>query len=659
MLSTAALIETEPAAAAGQLTTAASGATKRTSWVHPGVFQRSSDLDFMKAQVLARKEPWISAWNRMLAQPTSSLEFMPEPVTHIVRGSYGAGQVGDREINASLDAAQSHTLQWIVTGRVEHAQKAASIVDAWSSRLADFSGNDAMLLAGWTGGRWADTAEILKATWRGWPEASVRLCERMFRTVYVPLLERFFPEANGNWDAAMMHSLLGIAVFCEDRPLFDRVVAHYRYGPCSSSIVRYVYPSGQCEESARDQAHTQLGLGYFARTSLIAWNQGVDLFGEAANRLALGFEYTARYMLGEQVYAYGTISPQSRERLDDWYELPLQHFQNDRGIAMPYTERAAARVRERSRTVLTMARAARTTPLREPAPQPSRIALEAGATVRPADSSAVKVLKPGDSIQAAVDEAASAGGGVVQLSGGLFTLSEPLKMRSGVSLAGVGRDTVLYLDVKKQGAAVVHGDVELHDVTFRNFLIEAGPLAVPTRDPNQDRRPLAMQLVPGRGGIALIGEKQGSFRRITFERVSIRNATQSAVEIYGGDEISVKACDFSFNGGAVAPGEGKHHCLKLTQVTHGEITGSRLVDSLQGCGVAIAFGKAIAIQDCELARNAVDGVRLSECDDITVRQCLIEGNRHLGIHDAVWMNRNTRIRLSENLLQNNGSPSLG
>ena len=62
-----------------------------------------------------------------------------------------------------------------------------------------------------------------------------------------------------------------------------------RISKSNGGITKYVYPSGQCDENARDQGHTQLGLGYFARAARVAWNQGVDLWGAADNRLALGF----------------------------------------------------------------------------------------------------------------------------------------------------------------------------------------------------------------------------------------------------------------------------------------------------------------------------------------------------------------------------------
>ncbi len=287
--------------------------------VHPGILQTRADLEFMRAKVKAGEEPWKSAWDRLRAEPGASLDFNPEPFAHIIRGAYGAGQKGGAELTASANAVNSQVLQWYVTGNEAYAQKAIEIFDAWSGTLADFFENDAMLLAGWTGGEFANAAEILRATYPRWRADSQAQFKRMLLTVYVPLLRMYYPEANGNWDAAMMFTLLSIGVYCDDRKLMDEAYHHYRLGPANSGITRYIYPSGQCEETTRDQGHVQLGLGYLARTSIVAWNQGVDLFKEADNRLALGYEYTASLLLGEPVHAYGKIQD-TQSRFSDVYE---------------------------------------------------------------------------------------------------------------------------------------------------------------------------------------------------------------------------------------------------------------------------------------------------------------------------------------------------
>ena len=67
-----------------------------------------------------------------------------------------------------------------------------------------------------------------------------------------PLIKNFFPEANGNWDAAIMDTMLCIGVYCDDRDMFQRAVEHFLRGPGNGGIAKYIYPSGQCEERARD-----------------------------------------------------------------------------------------------------------------------------------------------------------------------------------------------------------------------------------------------------------------------------------------------------------------------------------------------------------------------------------------------------------------------
>jgi hypothetical protein len=133
--------------------------------VHLGILQTRADLEFMKAKVKAGEEPWKSAWDRLQKEPNSALDFKPEPFAHIIRGAYGAGQVGSAELSASANATNSHVLQWFVTGDEAYARKAIEIFDAWSTTLVDFYENDAMLLAGWTGGEFSNAAEILRATY--------------------------------------------------------------------------------------------------------------------------------------------------------------------------------------------------------------------------------------------------------------------------------------------------------------------------------------------------------------------------------------------------------------------------------------------------------------------------------------------------------------
>lgn len=625
--------------------------------VHPGVLQTRADLEFMKAKIKAGEEPWKSSWDIWLSSPLASLDFKPKPFTHVIRGAYAAGEKGGRELVESTDAANNHVLQWYVTGDEAHARKVIEILDAWSGTLADFFENDAMLLAGWTGGQFCNAAEILRATYPKWSAQSQEQFKRMLLTVYVPLLRMFYPEANGNWDAAIMYTLLSIGVFCEDRKLMDSVYQHYRTGLVNSGITRYVYPSGQCEETCRDEGHTQLGLGYLVNTCVVAWNQGVDLFGEADNRLALGIEYTARYNLGEDVPAYGTPSEKTRGKFSDIYHTVLQHYRYEKHMEMPYTERAAQKVL-RPHSIATMFRGetGKTPAKLKAAPAPSKIAVLAGAqkTGAGAATGGAITIKPGESIQQALEKLKGNGGGTLNLAAGLHTLPETLRVPSGVTIAGTGLGCVLFLDpVNGKGeAAMVNAETDMHNVVLRDFVIEGADTPKVPSDPNSGvgkRRAGG----PIRAGIVFQGNGTEVMRNLKFEHVTVRNCTYNAVELFGAEQVDFVNCDISGSGSRVPPGPGKNHNLKMNHVSRVAISGSRFADSMWGHGVAVIFGRDVTLRDCELARNALDGAMLAESRNVTVEGCLAEGNGGAGIAQEIWMEPNQSVVVRNNILRNN------
>ena len=626
--------------------------------VHPGILQTRSDLEFMKAKIKAREEPWTSSWNVWLTSPLASLDFKPKPFVHVIRGAYAAGEHGGVELSESANAANNHVMQWYVTGNEQHARKAIEIFDAWSGTLADFFENDAMLLAGWTGGEFCNAAEVLRSTYPGWSAQSQEQFKRMLLTVYVPLLRMFYPEANGNWDAAIMWTLLSIGVFCEDRELMHLVYKHYRIGLGNSGITRYIYPSGQCEESCRDQGHTQLGLSYFVNTCVVAWNQGVDLFAEADNRLALGMEYTARYMLGEDVPAYGKLSEQTRGRFGDLYSPVLQHYRYDKHIAMPYTERAAEKV-PRPHTVATMFRGSSgKVPVDlKPAPEPSKIATTAGAQAQPAgsDTTADITLSPGHSLQDALDDLKAKGGGTLKLAAGLYILPTTLKLPSGVTIVGTGLDCELLLDpVKGAGeAALINAEPDMHDVVLRDFVIEGAETPEVPRDPNGGVQRRRLMYSPIRAGIIFQSDGKTVQRNLKFEHVTVRNCTYNAVELFGAEQVEIISCDFSGSGGMVPPGHGKNHNLKMNHISRVTISGSRFADSMWGHGIAVIFGQDVLIQDSEITRNELDGVVIAESQRVTVSGCLAEGNGGTGIAQQTWMDGNQKFVARNNTLRNN------
>lgn len=625
-------------------------------FVHPGISHSASELAFIKTKLKAQEQPWQQAWENLCRERTSSLEFQPKPTAHIVRGSYGRGSVGDRDLSNSASAAYSHALQWVVTGDRAHAAKTIEILNAWSPVLRGFEGNDAKLLAGWTGHKLCKAAEIIRYTDAHWSQQDIDQFKSMLLTVYTPLIIDFFPQANGNWDAAMINTMLCIAVFCDDQALFDRAVERFLRGTGNGGITRYIYPSGQCDESIRDQAHTQMGLGELAQACQVAWRQGVDLYSAADNRLALGFEYTARYMLGEEVPVYGMISSKARGRFRAIYEGVYQHYRRVKGLEMPYTRRALEKTRARSWDALTVAH----DPVDDSGltskgvPSPSSIARQAGVLSDPRAQAPADALRveAGQSIQAALDAQAGSGGWVV-LGKGLHTLDAALRIPNGITLAGQGLDTILFLDPNREGPAIINGDPLLHDVTFRDFVVEGALTERPSRDANQDRRQRSYQMAPSRAGILLAAASGGRMERLNFEHVTVRHCTHNGVALRGAAQVVVRGCDFSDNGSSVVPGPGQQHNLLLTHVEGAQVCDSRLDDSPWGSGLNLIHSQDIQVLNNEAARNTRHGVRCTESQDIHINGNLAEGNDGWGILCDVLMHGCRGVEIVDNIVQNN------
>ncbi|HXE54571.1 MAG TPA: alginate lyase family protein, partial [Tepidisphaeraceae bacterium] len=578
--------------ATGTETAPAPPAGERRPFVHPGMLQNRAELDFMRAKVLAGQQPWKDAWDRLIRSRNSSLDFQPKPFAHVIRGAYNNPAIGSNEISASAAAAYSQAIQWYVTRDPAHARKAIEILDAWSGTLRDFSQNDAKLLAAWTGNDFLNAAEILRSTDSGWGGAHAEQFKAMMMNVYYPLLKNFFPEANGNWDAAIMDTLLCMGVYFDDHAIFDRAVHHYLYGHLNGGITHYVYPSGQCQESTRDQAHVQLGLGYMARACQVAWTHGVDLYGAANNRLALGFEYTAKYNLGQDVPREGVISSRARGRLSDIYQLVLQHYQFDEHMSMPYTAQAAQRTLDKSQSVLTCYRGPATdAPVElKPPPVPSPIGAQGGAQDHPTAAkkgtflfsgagggenrnvpfSAVRVAV-GQSVQKAVDSLHGKGGWVV-LETGVYELPATLRLAGNVTLAGQGAGTILWVDPKVTGPAIVAAEPGVQDVTLRDLVIEGRATLQASTDPNADRRRRTRRDAPRRAGILLQSDGGRPMRRLRFEHVTVRDCTDDGLAIENAAGVVIDSCSFTDNGNTAADRPIVPNDLSLVGVSDCQVT---------------------------------------------------------------------------------------
>lgn len=319
---------------------------------HPGLLHSKEELAFIKARIQAGDMPWADGWQKMEETCKQMLAFDAEPRRTVERGPSNRSDKGSTELLRDGSAAYSLAVAWCLSGNKVYARKAASILNAWSARIEVFKGHDTKLLSGMAGVKYVNAAELIRHTYAGWKARDQDRFEAMLRIVFYDPIKDFYPTANGNWDAAMIQTMIGMGIFLDDQKMFDRAATYLREGRGNGAITNYFNVFGQCQETGRDQAHTQMGLGFLGSACEMAWKQGVDLYGEADSRLALGFEYTAKYNLGHEVpyetftsvegrYTYKRISDDSRGRFAPIYERALYHYHHRNGMPMPFTREAA------------------------------------------------------------------------------------------------------------------------------------------------------------------------------------------------------------------------------------------------------------------------------------------------------------------------------
>ncbi len=630
------------------------------SFAHPGLAQSLADMEYMKDRIQSGQEPWKSAFKQL--QNQTSLTFVPRPVTHISVGAYGANSRGGRAFSESSKAAYNHALMWYITGDRRYAVKTMEILKVWSKVLWDFDDNNAKLNVGLDGPGFLYAAEILKHTDAHWGDADRQQFEQLVMTVFYPVIKDFFTEANGNWDASMIHTMLCIGIFMDDRSIFNRAVERFLHGPGNSGITKYIYPTGQIQETTRDWGHVQLGIGEFAKAAQVAWTQGVDFYSAADNRLASGFEYTAKFLLGGDIPVYGVLSTRERDEFRDIYESVYQHYHDVKHIAMPYTARV---INEHTRktssvSVLTgirkptggQAEAYRKLTLTAMIPATTRLV---GAKEKPVEdppNDAVYV-KSGDAIQPVLDRYAGEGRWIV-LDTGVYTLDAPLRIPSSITLAGQGKNTILILGPQVRGKTMVNATAVIRDVVIRDLLIEGATNAVANYDPNSERRTRSYMNAPSREGISFQADSLGQMENIKLLHITVQNFTKNGVTIRGARKVEVIDCDISDNGGSVVPGAGFHHNLHLTRIVGGQVTNNRMDTSPWGSGLDISFVSDFLIAHNEAARNKLSGITCTESRSIQLIGNLAEGNDLEGIALPVLYHGTEDVTIEDNILQYNG-----
>jgi MBG domain (YGX type)/NHL repeat len=304
---------------------------------HPGVLVSQAQLDYIKAQVNAKVNPFYQEFLNAQASPYGSLTYTPQgPYTGGVNqcGSNSTPNNGCSAADSDSAAAYVQALLWYISGNQAYANNAIAIMNAYGHNLKGYAGftsgipcpggsttcSNGPLQAAWDSTKWPRAAEIIRyghGGTAGWAASDVQAFSSMLTNVYEPLIYNGSGE-NGNWELSMIEGMMGIAVFNEDSALLahaqlfwsQRIPAYFYYYPIDGNApapfprnsgstnwngqaIFNASVSGIAQETCRDMKHTHYGISSAIAAAETDHIQGGTLFASQQARLITALEFNA------------------------------------------------------------------------------------------------------------------------------------------------------------------------------------------------------------------------------------------------------------------------------------------------------------------------------------------------------------------------------
>jgi hypothetical protein len=350
------------ALAAGALLSAGTHAQAQ-AFQHPGVLVSRAQLDFVKAQVAAKTEPFYTQFERAEASEYADLHYQVKgpPANGVIAcGSHSHPDLGCHNEDADATAAYLQALLWYITGNRAYAQNSIAIMNAYSHGLKAYTLSNAPLQAAWAAEKWPRAAEIIRYSNAGWSPADIQAFSTMLTKIELPLIDKGSP-ANGNWELSMIEGMMGIAVFTDDRALLNhaaemwkqRVPSYFYYEPTDGDhpvpaprgVAHWVTQTtfnasvnGIPQEACRDFGHTSYGVSATMAAAETAHIQGLKLYESEEARLMAGMEFVSYYLLRNPVPPY-VCGGQVKLAKGITFVIGYNEYHNRLGQPLPYTKK--------------------------------------------------------------------------------------------------------------------------------------------------------------------------------------------------------------------------------------------------------------------------------------------------------------------------------
>lgn len=348
--------------------------TYTPAFVHPGLHVSRAQLDFVKAKIAARLEPWYGQFSKAAGNSLASTSWTPKPVATMRCGNSGdTTNIGCTDSRADALHAYTLALLWYHTRDQRYADAAIRILDAYASTLqtilfinGDRSTYNGPLQAAWLAELFPRAAEIIRYSDAGWPEARAVAFGDMLKRSMLPRIINGWPGGGSNWNNSMTNGVMNIAVYTDDKALFEQSLAMWRthvretYYATTDGAVPVPAPdqrnadgtwksgvlfsnwrgqtefgtsrsNGISQEVCRDFGHATMSIASVSQAAETALIQGVDLYTGQEARLIAGAEFMARYLVPHAP----NNNAQATTSVESWLCARRSEYVTKNGVPVP------------------------------------------------------------------------------------------------------------------------------------------------------------------------------------------------------------------------------------------------------------------------------------------------------------------------------------
>ena len=308
--------------------------------VHPSVISSRGQLLAMKDKV--KNSPGsipYAGWVQMTGSPEAALDYKHTPYATVDWVAAGESPTEEAMRN-DAHSARAHALQWVVTGKIEHRDKAITILNDWAKTFQNgtsASASQPRLECAWLLPLWLSAADIIRyydPADKAWKQSDRDAFQVFIKKLYDLAYQA--RDGNANWAVSSHLAMLSYAAYRDDKALVESTLAI-----TIAKMKSISEPDGQIQEVCRDVAHPQFSLVCWLGAAELANNLGYpDLYeekmdGQTTPRLAVILEYFSNMMLGKTDHPCGAdwgSTYLGAYKLEDNYEIGYNHYINRKHV---------------------------------------------------------------------------------------------------------------------------------------------------------------------------------------------------------------------------------------------------------------------------------------------------------------------------------------